>query len=72
VVAGLIPKLDETDAPTKPFYGPTKPPGNKPVFSSPHKIKKWDAIMLPLFLNAIHRHFLQAALSGISSQGARL
>ena len=55
-MAGLIPnpKLDETDEPTKPFYGPTKPPGNTPVLSSPN-IKKWDAV---------YRHVLQAALFG--------
>ncbi|MGH6713667.1 MAG: hypothetical protein ACREEK_32530 [Bradyrhizobium sp.] len=28
--------------------------------------------MLPLILNAIYRQFLQAALPGISSEGARL
>jgi len=36
------------------------------------KVKQRDAIMLPLILNAIYRQFLQAALPGISSQGARL
>jgi hypothetical protein len=40
--------------------------------SHPLNIKKWDAIMLSLILNAIYRHFLQAALSGISSQGRKL
>ena len=38
----------------------------------PLQIKYGDAMMLPLILNAIYLQFLQAALPGISSQGAKL
>jgi hypothetical protein len=38
----------------------------------PSKSRDGDAIMLALILNAIYLQFLQAALPGISSQGAKL
>jgi hypothetical protein len=56
--------------PTKPFYRPDEAIRKQTSALIPQD-QKWDAIMLPLILNAIYRHFLQAALSGIASQGAR-
>ena len=73
IVGDLDPQaFDETDEANETILPARRSHPETNQCSHPLKIKKWDAIMLPLILNAIYRHFLQAALSGISSQGARL